>query len=57
VSKQSKMTKSTDRLKKIDEAISNLKRGKNKLTISKIAEKAGIARKTIYNNPEFTSVA
>lgn len=52
MSKQSKMTKSTDRLKKIDEAISNLKRGKNKLTISKIAEKAGIARKTIYNNPE-----
>src|SRR5690625_1457418 len=46
------MTKSTDRLKKIDEAISNLKRGKNKLTISKIAEKTGIARKTIYNNVE-----
>src|SRR5699024_2403861 len=36
----------------IDDAILNLQKGKNKLSISKIAEKAGIARKTIYNNPE-----
>lgn len=39
-------------LKKIDQAISNLRRGKKKLSISKIAEKAEIARKTIYNRPE-----
>src|SRR5699024_431449 len=30
----------------------NLKRGKNKISIAKIAEKTGIARKTIYNNIE-----
>lgn len=39
-------------LERIDQAIMNLKRGKQKLTISKIAEKASIARKTIYNRPE-----
>lgn len=40
------------RLKAIDEAIVNLKRGKNKLSIAQIAKKAGIARKTIYNHTE-----
>ncbi|WP_106494732.1 hypothetical protein [Lentibacillus sp. Marseille-P4043] len=37
---------------KIDQAISILRREKKKLSISKIAEMAKIARKTIYNNPE-----
>lgn len=41
-----------ERLKAIDEAIVNLKRGKNKLSIVQIAEKSGIARKTIYNHAE-----
>src|SRR5699024_4205556 len=44
--------KTKRRLEKIDEAIVNLKRGKNKLSSAQIAKKAGIARKTIYNNPE-----
>ncbi|TRM11039.1 hypothetical protein FH966_04470 [Lentibacillus cibarius] len=44
--------KQQEMLKKIDQAISNLRRGKKKLSISKIAEKAEIARKTIYNRPE-----
>lgn len=39
-----------ERLNKIDEAIVNLKRGKNKLSVAQIAKKAGIARKTIYNH-------
>lgn len=39
-------------LERIDQAISNLRRGKKKISISKIAEKADIARKTIYNHPE-----
>lgn len=37
-----------ERIKVIDEAIVNLKRGKNKLSIAQIANKSGIARKTIY---------
>lgn len=41
-----------ERLKAIDEAIVNLKRGKNKLSIAQIAKKSGIARKTIYNHDE-----
>ena len=41
-----------ERLKAIDEAIVNLKRGKNKLSIAQIAKKSGIARKTIYNHAE-----
>lgn len=41
-----------ERLKAIDEAIVNLKRGKNKLSIAQIAKKSGIARKTIYNHTE-----
>jgi len=49
---QNKLSKSEERLEKIDQAITNLKRGKNKLTIAKIAEKTGISRKTIYNNIE-----
>lgn len=44
--------KTIERLKKIDEAIVNLKRGKNKLSIAQIAKKAGISRKTIYNHAE-----
>ncbi|AVO03196.1 hypothetical protein BU042_05535 [Staphylococcus simulans] len=44
--------KTKERLEKIDEAIVNLKRGKNKLSIAQIAKKAGIARKTIYNHAE-----
>lgn len=44
--------RTTERLKAIDEAIVNLKRGKNKLSIAQIAEKSGIARKTIYNHAE-----
>src|SRR5699024_9943572 len=44
--------KTKRRLEKIDEAIVNLKRGKNKLSIAQIAKKAGIARKTIYNHDE-----
>lgn len=47
-----KMTKELDMLGRIDEAITNIKRGKQKLTISRIAEKAKTARKTIYNRPE-----
>lgn len=39
-----------ERLKKIDEAIVNLIRWKNKLSIDQIAKKSGIARKTIYNH-------
>ena len=41
-----------ERLKAIDEAIVNLQRGKNKLSIAQIAKKSGIARKTIYNHAE-----
>ena len=41
-----------ERLKAIDEAIVNLKRAKNKLSIAQIAKKSGIARKTIYNHDE-----
>jgi len=41
-----------ERLKVIDEAIVNLKRGKNKLSVAQIAKKSGIARKTIYNHAE-----
>jgi|SRR5699024_4555770 len=52
MSSQSINNKAIERLKMIDEAIANLKRGKNKLSIAKIAEKAGIARKTIYNHDE-----
>jgi len=44
--------KQQDMLIRIDQAITNLRRGKKKLSISKIAEKAGVARKTIYNHPE-----
>lgn len=44
--------KTIERLNKIDDAIVNLKRGKNKLSIAQIAKKAGISRKTIYNHPE-----
>lgn len=47
-----KKQKTQERLERIDEAITNLKKGKQKLSISKIAKKAGIARKTIYNNLE-----
>lgn len=39
-----------ERLESIDQAITNLKRGKKKLSIAQIAKKAGIARKTIYNH-------
>lgn len=42
--------KTLERLEKIDEAIVNLKRGKNKLSIAQIAKKSGVARKTIYNH-------
>jgi len=52
VSKTVKQKRVNERLEIIDDAILNLQKGKNKLSISKIAEKAGIARKTIYNNPE-----
>src|SRR5690625_5001664 len=44
--------KTKRRLEKIDEAIVNLKRGKDKRSIAQIAKKAGIARKTIYNHAE-----
>lgn len=44
MSSQSTNNKTIERLKMIDEAIVNLKRGKNKLSIAKIAEKSGIAR-------------
>lgn len=46
------MTVELTMLERIDQAIMNLKRGKQKLTISRIAEKAGIARKTVYNRAE-----
>lgn len=39
-------------LERVENAITNLKRGNKKLSISQIAKKAGIARKTIYNHPE-----
>jgi hypothetical protein len=47
----SKPSKITTR-EKVEQAITNLKRGKKKLSIAKIAEKAGVERKTIYNNPD-----
>jgi len=49
---KSKKSKMAERLNKIDEAIVNLKRGKKNLSIARIAKKAGIARKTIYNHAE-----
>lgn len=52
MSSQTPDSKTIDRLEKIDEAIINLKRGKNKLSIAQIALKSGIARKTIYNHAE-----
>src|SRR5699024_1736890 len=52
MSSQPANNKTVERLKKIDEAIVNLKRGKNKLSIAQIAKKAGISRKTIYNHAE-----
>lgn len=45
-------SKTIERLAEIDAAIINLKRGKNKLSIAQIANKSGIARKTIYNHAE-----
>lgn len=52
MSSQSINKRTIERLKAIDEAIVNLKRGKNKLSIALIAKKSGIARKTIYNHVE-----
>lgn len=52
MSSQSINDKTIERLKAIDEAIVNLKKGKNKLSIAQIAKKAGISRKTIYNHAE-----
>lgn len=52
MSSQSINDKTIERLKAIDEAIVNLKKGKNKLSIAQIAKKAGISRKTIYNHVE-----
>jgi|SRR5699024_732335 len=52
MSSQSINNRTSERLKTIDEAIVNLKRGKNKLSIAQIAKKSGIARKTIYNHVE-----
>lgn len=49
MSSQSINDKTSERLRAIDEAIVNLKRRKNKLSIAKIA---GISRKTIYNHAE-----
>ncbi|MDV2581589.1 HTH domain-containing protein [Alkalibacillus haloalkaliphilus] len=39
-------------LDKIEEAITSLRRGKKKLSITLIADRAGISRKTIYNHIE-----
>lgn len=44
--------KLSENLEKIEKAIANLRRGKKKLTISNIAEKSGVPRRTIYNRPE-----
>src|SRR5690625_591843 len=52
MSSQSINDKTIERLKAIDKAIVNLKRGKNKLSIAQIAKKTGISRKTIYNHAE-----
>lgn len=52
MSSQYTNNKTIERLKALDEAIVNLKRGKNKLSIAQIAKKAGISRKTIYNHAE-----
>lgn len=52
MSSQSINGKTDERLKLLDEAVVNLKRGKNKLSIAQIARKAGISRKTIYNHAE-----
>lgn len=52
MSSQSINSKKVERLQAIDEAIVNLKRGKNTLSIAQIAKKAGISRKTIYNHSE-----
>jgi|SRR5690625_1885231 len=52
MSSQSTNSRTIERLNKIDEAIVNLKRGKNKLSIAQIAKKTAIARKTIYNHAE-----
>lgn len=37
---------------KVKKAIVSIKRSKDKMSINKIAKKAGIERKTIYNNPD-----
>lgn len=39
-------------LEQVRNAITNLRRGNQRLYIATIAEKAGIARRTIYNRPE-----
>jgi len=52
MSSQSINKRTIERLKAIDEAIVNLQRGKNKLSIAQIAKRAGISRKTIYNHAE-----
>ncbi|WP_090869304.1 hypothetical protein [Oceanobacillus limi] len=44
------LKKQQDTLDRIEQVISNIIRGKKKLSISKIAEKSRI-RKTIYNHP------
>lgn len=39
-------------LEKVEMAVESIKKGRKKLTITEIAKRAGIARKTIYNRPE-----
>jgi hypothetical protein len=39
-------------LEQIDQAVISLRRGRQKLTISKISGRSGVPRRTIYNRPE-----
>lgn len=36
---------------RVKETITNIKKGRNRLTITVIADKAGVSRITIYNRP------
>lgn len=44
--------KNRENIIKVNKAIASLKRSKKKITVVAVAQKAGVAVKTIYNNPE-----
>jgi len=49
--KQHSLMRNQDAIQKANNAITQLKKGKNKITVTSVARKAGIAIGTIYNNP------